>query len=168
MNGWQLKGNSAVLVVQTILAAMSEETAFYAIDPVSTESFKALAPVEFLTELIYRPYRVGIETQDLVPQRQDMIPFEVLLGAGRDHDTHDEYRRLLAIADLIFGVDAKTGKQSLVFGRLSLEELVRTGESKILGVVNIGFDQETTDIEQLASLVQNIKGHHDYYGAGIR
>ena len=147
---------------------MSEETAFYTIDPVSTEQFKALTPVEFLTQLIYRTYRVEVETQDLVLERQDIIPIEVLLGAGRDHDADDEYRHLLSIADLIFGVDVKAGTQSLVFGRMSLEELARTGQSKILGVVNIGFDQETMDIEQLASLVRDIKGHHDYYGARIR
>ena len=166
--GWQLKGKPTFVVVQAILAAMSEETAFYTIDPVSTEQFKALTPVEFLTQLIYRTYRVEVETQDLVLERQDIIPIEVLLGAGRDHDADDEYRHLLSIADLIFGVDVKAGTQSLVFGRMSLEELARTGQSKILGVVNIGFDQETMDIEQLASLVRDIKGHHDYYGARIR
>ena len=79
-----------------------------------------------------------------------------------------EYRRLLAEADLIFGIDEMSGKQSIVFGRLSLEELVRAGQSNILGVVNVGVDQETMEIEKLATLVQDIKGHHDYYGAGAR
>jgi hypothetical protein len=91
-----------------------------------------------------------------------------LFGEGRDPNAEVEYRRLLAVADLIFGIDAISGKQSIVFGRLSLEELVRTGESQILRVVNVGLDQETTEIEKLATLVQDIKGHHDYYSAGAR
>ena len=78
------------------------------------------------------------------------------------------YRQLLADADLIFAVDILSGKQSIMFGRLSLEELVRTGQSNILGVVNVGLNQETMEIEKLATLVQEIKGHHYYCGAGVR
>jgi hypothetical protein len=49
-----------------------------------------------------------------------------------------------------------------VFGRSSLEELVRTGQSHILGIVNVGLNPETLDIEKLATLVHEIRGHHDY------
>ena len=132
----------------------------------STEKFKALSPVQFLTELICRKHPVGIETQGLVLEHPDIVPIEALFGEGRDPNAEVDYRRLLADADLIFGVDVMSGKQSILFGRLSLEELVRTGQSNILGVVNVGLDQETMEIEKLATLVQDIKGHHDYCGAG--
>ena len=111
---------------------------------------------------------MGIETQDLVLEHPDIVPIEALFGEGRDPNAEVDYRRLLADADLIFGVDVMSGKQFILFGRLSLEELVRTGQSNILGVVNVGLDQETMEIEKLATLVQDIKGHHDYCGAGAR
>ena len=135
------------------------------IDSVSTEKFKALSPAQFLTELIYRRHPIGVETHDIVQEHRDIVPFEMLFGDGNATDAECEYRQLLTIADLIFGVDLMSGKQSLVFGRLSLEELLRTGQSNILAVVNVGLDQETSEIEKLATLVQDIKGHHDYVGA---
>ena len=168
MNGWQLKSYPVSFVVECILADIKQETSFYTIDPVSTEKFKALSPVQFLTELICRKHPVGIETQGLVLEHLDIVPIEALFGEGRDPYAEVDYRRLLADADLIFGVDVMSGKQFILFGRLSLEKLVRTGQSNTLGVVNVGLDQETMEIEKLATLVQDIKGHHDYCGAGAR
>jgi hypothetical protein len=166
MTGWQLKRYPVSFVVEVILADIKQETSFYTIDPLSTKQFKALSPVQFITELICRKHSVG--TRDLVLEYQDIIPSEALFGEGRDANAEAEYRQLLAVADLIFGVDVLSGKQSIVFGRLSLEELVRTGQSNILGVVNIGLDRDTLEMEKLATLVQDIKGHHDYCGAGAR
>jgi hypothetical protein len=168
MNGWQLKRYPVSFVVEVILADIKEETSFYTIDPVSTKKFKALSPIQFLTELICRKHPVGIETQGLALEHPDVVPIEALFGEGRDPNAEVEYRRLLAVADLIFGVDVMSGKQFILFGRLSLENLVRTGQSNTLGVVNVGLDQQTMEIEKLATLVQDIKGHHDYCGSGAR
>jgi hypothetical protein len=166
MNGWQLKRYPVSFVVEVILADIKQETSFYTIDPESTENFQALSPVQFLTELIRRKHPVAVETEDSILEHCEIVPIAALFGEGRDPNTEVEYRRLLAVADLIFGVDVMSGKQSIVFGRWSLEELVRTGHSNILGVVNVGIDQETMEIEKLATLVQDIRGHHDYHGAG--
>jgi hypothetical protein len=168
MNGWHLKSYPVSVVVECILADIKQETSFYTVDPVSTEKFKALSPVQFLTELICRKHRVGIETQSPVLEHPDIVPIEALFDEGRDPNAEVNYRRLLADADLIYGVDVMSGKQFIQFGRLSLEKLVRTGQSNILGIFNVGLDQETTEIEKLATLVQDIKGHHDYCGAGAR
>jgi len=168
MSGWQLKCYPICCVVEVILADIKQETSFYAIDPVSTETFKALSQVQFLTELISRKHPVDTAAQDLVLKHQDIVPIEILFGEGSDPDAEVESRQLLAIADLIFGVDVMSGKQLLVFGRSTLEELVRTGQSNILGVVNVGLDQDAMEIEKLATLVQHIKGYHDYYRAGVR
>jgi hypothetical protein len=168
MNGWLLKSYPVSFVVEVILADIKHETSFYTIDPVSTEKFKALSPVQFLTELICRKHPLGVGTPEVVSQHPDIVPFEALFGEGRDALSEVGYRRLLADADLIFGVDVKSAKQFIMFGRLSLEKLLRTGQSSTLGVVNVGLDQETAEIENLASLVQDIKGHHDYCGAGAR
>jgi hypothetical protein len=168
MHGWQLKCYPVSFVVEVILADIKQETSFYTIDPESTEKFKALSPVQFLMELIGRQHPAPIETRDLVREYRDIVPIDALFGEGRDPDAEVEYKRLLSDADLIFGVDLMSGKQFILFGRISLEELVRNGQSNLLGVVNVGFDHETTEIEKLATLVQDIKGHHDYCGSGAR
>ena len=99
-------------VVECILADIKQETSFYTIDPVSTEKFKALSPVQFLTELICRTHPTDVDTQGLVLEHPDIVPFEALFGEGRDPNAEVAYRRLLANADLIFGVDVMSGKQS--------------------------------------------------------
>ena len=160
--GWQLKRYPASFVVTVILADIKQDTSFYTIDPMSTRRFKALSPVQFLTDLIYRRHPVEGDTQALFHEHEDIIPFEALFGEGRDPQAEVEYRRLLAVADVVFGIDVVRGKQSILFGSVSLENLVRTGQSKILGIVNVGLGQEAMGIEKLATLVQAIKGHHDY------
>ena len=168
LNGWQLKSYPVSFVVECILVDIKQETSFYTIDPVSTENFKALSPVQFLTELICRKHPVEVEIQAPDAEHQDIVPIEAFFGEGRAPNAEVDYRRLLADADLIFGVNIVSRKQSIMFGRLSLEELVRTGQSNILGVVNVGLNQETLELAKLATLVQEIKGHHDYYAAGVR
>ncbi len=162
LDGWQLRRYPVCFVVSVILADIKQDTSFYTIDPVTIRKFKALSPVEFLTELIYRRHPVGIETPALVSEHEDIIPIEALFGKGSDPNAEVEYRRLLAVADVIFGIDIVRGKQSIVFGRISLEKLARTGQSNVLSVVNVGLGQEKLGMEKLATLVQDIKGHHDY------
>jgi hypothetical protein len=168
MNGWQLKRYPVSFVVEVILADIKQQTSFYTIDPVSTEKFKALSPVQFLTELICRKHTLGIETQGPIIEHPDIVPIDALLGEGRDPNAEAEYRQLLADADLIFGVDITSGRQFILFGRLSLEELVRNGQSNTLIVMNVGLDQETMELDKVAAMVQDIKGSHDYYGAGAK
>jgi len=163
MDDWHLKRFPISLVVEVILVDIKQETAFYSIDPVSSIAFKALTPVQFLTELIYRKHPSGIKTQELVHDHPDIIPIEdffcdsnPIAGGG--------YKQLLADADIVFGIDELSGKQSIVYGKMSLDELVRYGHCKILGVVNIGVDEEALDLEKLAEIVQEVKGYHDYSG----
>jgi hypothetical protein len=75
-------------------------------------------------------------------------------------------RELLDLADLVFAVDVTNRKQSLMFGRVALDGLVQTGQSNILGIFNVGLDQESTQITRLAALVNDVHGHHEYAGAG--
>ena len=168
VQGWQLKRYPVTFVVEVILVDIQQDTSFYTIDPMSTTAFKALTAVQFLTELIYRKHPVGIKTLELTQEHPDIVPIEKFFQVSSDPNTEDRYKQLLADADLIFGIDEVSGKQSIVYGRLSLQELVRCGQCNILGIVNIGLDQETMDLEKLATMVQEIKGHHDYYGVGIK
>jgi hypothetical protein len=166
MIGWQLMQNPISLVVQAILADIVHETVFYTIDPLSTVAFKALSPTQFLTELIYRNSGKGIEDPLSSVACDRLVPIDALFGKRRDLIAEIEYKQLLAVADLIFGIDLKSGKQTIVYGKLTLEELVRTGQSNILGVVNVEVEPKSLEIEKLAMLVQDIKGHHDYCAAG--
>jgi hypothetical protein len=34
--------------------------------------------------------------------------------------------------------------------------------------MNVGLDQETMELDKVAAMVQDIKGSHDYYGAGAK
>lgn len=158
MTGWQFKRYPVSFVVAVILADIKQDTSFYTIDPVSTRRFKALSPVQFLTDLIYHRHPVEHETQALIHEHEDMIPLEALFGEGCDPHAKVEYRRLLSVADVIFGIDVMRGTQSIVFGSLALEELVRTGQSNILGVVNVGLEQDAMGLEKLATLIHDIKG----------
>jgi hypothetical protein len=163
---WQLKCYPVSFVVECILVDINQATTFYTMDPVSTTNFKALSPVQFLTELICRKHTADIGMQDLVSEHPDIVPIEDLIGDGRDCSADGDYRRIMTAADLIFGIDISHGQQYILYGRLALEELVLNGQSNILGIFNVGLDQETTEIEQLANLVFDIKGHHDCYEAG--
>ena len=166
--GWQLRRFPVTFVVEVILFDIKQNTSFYAIDPASTTAFKALTPVQFLTELIYRKHPVGLKTQELVHEHQDVIPIEIFLPISSEPEKDNRYLQLLADADLIFGIDETSGKQSIVFGRQSLEEILRCGQCDILGIVNIGLDLETTDLTKLATKVEEIKGYHDCLGAGTK
>ncbi len=168
ISGWLLKHCPVSFVVAVILADIQHHTTFYTIDPVSTERFKALSPVQFLTELIRQKHPTGREMHEPDLEHPSIIPIEDFLGEGGDIDAKLESRRMLAAADLIFGIDVISRKQTIVYGRSSLEELLHTGHSGILGVLNVGVDQQSEEIDKLATLVQDVKGHHDYHGAGAR
>lgn len=163
---WRLRRFPITFVVEVILADIKNETSFYTIDPININRFMAQSPVQFLTQLIYREHPVGIQTQALVEDHQDIVPIKEFFQFSGDTDVEKSYTRLLADADLIFGIDEISGKQSIVFGIASLEELIRIGHCNILGIVNVGLGQEQMDIERLATLVKDIKGHHDYCGSG--
>lgn len=163
LRDWQLKRYPATFVVAVILEDIKKDTSFYTIDPHSTFEFKALSPLQFLTELIFRKLSIPVETQQLAREHQDIVPVEAFFSEDGDCQSAAEYRRLLEVADLIFAVDVTSGEQSVIFGRVPLENLARTGRSDILGVINVGLDQESTDIEKLATLVKDIKGHHEYF-----
>jgi hypothetical protein len=168
LQGWQLRRYPVHLVVEVILFDIKLETSFYAIDPLNTSDFKTLSAAQFLTELIYGRVPLGLKTQELIHEHPDIVPIEDFYLASSDSNKRDGYTQLLADAELIFAIDEATGKQSIVFGKESLEEILRCGQCNILGIVNVGLDLQTKDLTNLASMVQEIKGHHDCCGVGIK
>ena len=162
LSGWELKRYPASFVVTVILADLKQETSFYTIDPVTVREFKALSAVEFLTELIYRKQPTGSKAHTTHAEHAEIVPLQALFGAGSEPECEEEYRQLLSMADVIFGIDVNDCKQTILFGRQTLEDLVRTGQCPMLGIVNIGLEHDVTQIEKLTDLIKDIKGYHDY------
>jgi hypothetical protein len=53
-------------------------------------------------------------------------------------------------------------REFLVYGRIVLEEIVKSGTSQKLNTIHVAIDQETDELEKLVALVQVVKGHDDY------
>jgi hypothetical protein len=69
---------------------------------------------------------------------------------------------MLDSVDLIFGVDAMSRREFLVYGRDGLQEVVKSGRARQMSVVRIELDQDTTELELLIALVRVMKGKDDY------
>jgi hypothetical protein len=73
-----------------------------------------------------------------------------------------EYRDLLRDAEVIFAHDVSTGSNSIVFGRDVLQRIAGSdagGEAKVL---TVELDQGTDELEYLVTVVELVKGQHDY------
>jgi hypothetical protein len=53
-------------------------------------------------------------------------------------------------------------REFLVYGRATLQKVVKSGNNITASVVKIGIDQDSEELEKLIALVIAIKGSHDY------
>jgi hypothetical protein len=74
----------------------------------------------------------------------------------------DSNLSLIRDADRIFGVDATTGNEFLVYGLDTSKEIAEGKVGKRCSVLRVRLFQETNDLEHLLTLVQYVKGSHDY------
>jgi hypothetical protein len=81
---------------------------------------------------------------------------------GINPNPESDPRGMLNGADLIFGVDAMSRREFLVYGRDGLKEVVTSGRARYMSVVRVELDQDTTELELLLALVPVIKGKDDY------
>jgi hypothetical protein len=81
---------------------------------------------------------------------------------GINPNLESDPRGMLDGADLIFGVDTMSHREFLVYGRDSLQEVVKSGRARQMSVVRIELDQDTTELELLIALVRVMKGKDDY------
>jgi hypothetical protein len=65
-------------------------------------------------------------------------------------------------AGVIFGVDSRTGRESLFFGKATLERIVCSGKSKQVAMISIPIDFATNDVEVLCAACLTLKGSHCY------
>jgi hypothetical protein len=72
------------------------------------------------------------------------------------------FRREIQEAGVIFGADRRTGKESLFFGKATLERIIRTGQAKQMAALSVTLDYDTDDVECLAGACLALKGSHCY------
>ena len=78
----------------------------------------------------------------------ETIPIHALFAAdGLTLNTEPPFdaRRVIENADIIFAVDVMTDHMFLVYGREALQRIASGGESKILSILKIALDEETTN-----------------------
>jgi hypothetical protein len=94
----------------------------------------------------------------------EIIPIQALLDEEPGAKVETGYRRLLARAEVILGVDVQSQREFTVFGTPALEETVRVGKQQALRTVRIELDAESGDLEKLVALVRAVKGRYGYSG----
>jgi hypothetical protein len=91
------------------------------------------------------------------------IPIDALFdSSGVKLNPDCDPRPALQQAQLILGVDVTTGREFLVYGRKTLEKIIRTGKGRQVRTLKVSLDQETDELERLLALVTVVKGRHDY------
>ena len=75
-------------------------------------------------------------------------------------DDLDAARESIGAADIIFGVDVATGKESLFYDIATLKRVVRrdTGEQAKVLRVPVNFSLQFDDLECLIAMVRDVKG----------
>jgi hypothetical protein len=92
----------------------------------------------------------------------DVIPIAALFDHALGPNLADDPRGLLQSADVIVAVDVMSQAEALIYGREALTRISKSREADELGVMKVGLDVETDELERLIALVRVIKGHDDY------
>ncbi|MCI0705555.1 MAG: hypothetical protein L0241_31225 [Planctomycetia bacterium] len=78
-----------------------------------------------------------------------------------------EGRAQLARADIILVSDPVQQTRSVLYGRETLEEIVRSGTSRDAVVVTIQLDSATEELDELETLIREIKGRSSFRPADL-
>ena len=71
----------------------------------------------------------------------------------------EKYRKLLKQADIIFASDVMdSNKQSIMYGKDKLEQIVGMSHGQRLSVLNFELDFETSELEYLFAAIEVLKG----------
>jgi hypothetical protein len=82
-----------------------------------------------------------------------ILPIEALAG-----EFDDDARAALAEADVIIGVDVASRREFTLYGTPSLESTMTLKRPSAMRVVQVLLDCQSGELEELAALVQDIKG----------
>jgi len=105
-------------------------------------------------------------TGDDLPGRS--FPIDAFLAAdGINPNVQPEFdaRRLILAADVILGMDVMTRNTFIVIGREFLKEIADGArDSQLSLILKIELDEQTDELARLVSLVESIRGGHEYHG----
>ncbi len=92
----------------------------------------------------------------------EIIPIQALFDEEQAAGREAPYRRALARAEVILGIDVARQREFTVFGTPAMEETVRIGKQQALRTVRIELDAENGELEKLVALVRTVKGRYGY------
>ena len=58
-------------------------------------------------------------------------------------------------AEVIFGIDIMSGNEFLLYGKDTLQAIVKSGEARQVKFLAIGLDQETDELEKACALMKS-------------
>lgn len=83
-------------------------------------------------------------------------------GINPNDDVEPHPRDLMTSAEVVVAVDVMSGRESLLFGRRILEQVVAGSLDRDPVVLKVELDMETDDLERMLALIRVTKGHDDY------
>jgi hypothetical protein len=111
----------------------------------------------------FRERRFGAAVMVDDPNIIPIIPLAAFFAPdGLRPNPEFDSRWILHRAKVILAIDSRSNEEVLVFGRRTLEAIVKSNVSKGLALVKIGIDIETDELDRLLALVRLVKGRDDY------
>jgi hypothetical protein len=96
------------------------------------------------------------------PKTSPAVPIAALFGDTiASPNMANDPRPALKAAGIIFARDVMTKEVEIVYGRDLLKQIVSSGQTNNVNIMVIEIDYDTDELEQLAALVQVLKGDHD-------
>jgi hypothetical protein len=77
----------------------------------------------------------------------------------------EELKDIVAEADVVVGLDTRTGNQSLFWGETAMKRVIASGEAEPAAFAVLSFDFRTDDLERLVAVCEATKGGCDYEGS---
>jgi hypothetical protein len=86
----------------------------------------------------------------------------VMRWRGLEYLKVPQWRTAFETADVIFGIDVATGRETLVFHRSELQMIEVKGMEDRLRVLRISIDGTGDELELLLAACEAYRGHHVY------
>ena len=105
-------------------------------------------------------------TGDDLPGRAISV-HALLAEDGADPNVQPEFdaRQIIQAADVILGMDVMTRGTFIVYGREFLDELSSgKRDTELAAVLKVELDQDSDELANLLSLVEAVKGRHEFQG----
>ena len=92
-----------------------------------------------------------------------MIPINALLAPpAEESNAASTPRQMLDLADIVYLVSEDSERDILVFGKDKLAQIAKSDIPEGARVLRVGIERHSDQLDNLLSLVQSVKGSHDY------